>query len=138
MLEETLLTTVKLRFDKARECLKDADMNIQNDAYATAANRSYYCIFHTMRAILVTIGFTAKTHAGNISEFRRVFIKTGLFATQFSDIIGRAFEVRNDSDYDDFYVISKEEVLQQAENAREFLEAAEEYIKVQLSSDSTE
>ena len=129
MLDELLQTTVNLRLDKARECLRDAVKNIDDGAYATAANRSYYAIFHAMRSVLITIDFSAKTHSGNIAEFRRRFIKTGVFPTEHSDIIGRAFEVRNDSDYSDFYVISKEEVIQQAENAKTFIAAVEEYIK---------
>ena len=44
-------------------------------------------------------------------------------------MIQSAFEVRNDSDYDDFYVISKEEVDQQLENAKVILAAIEEYIR---------
>ena len=43
-------------------------------------------------------------------------------------MIGFAFEMRNDSDYQDFYVVSKADVMEQVENAKLFLEAVEEYI----------
>ena len=128
MLSELLKTTVSLRLDKAQECLNDAVKNIEINAYATAVNRSYYCIFHAMRAVLVTVGFTSKTHSGNIAEFRRSFIKTGVFPIHFSDIIGDAFDIRNDSDYEDFYLVDKAEVVRQTENAKIFLEAVEVYI----------
>ena len=129
MLDELLQASVNIRLEKSRECLRDAERNLADNAFAVAANRSYYCIFHAIRTVLITIGFASKTHSGNISEFRRSFIKTGIFPVEFSDIIGRAFEVRNDSDYEDFYVISKEEVAQQTKNAITFLSAVEEYIK---------
>ena len=129
MLDETLQASVNIRLEKARECLKDAERNLNDNAYAVAANRSYYCIYHAIRSVLITIGVEYKSHSGNISEFRRNFIKTGIFSVEFSDIIGSAFEVRNDSDYEDFYVISKEEVAEQTKNARIFLTAVEEYIK---------
>ena len=128
MLDELLLTSINIRLEKARECLIDAERNLTDNAYANAANRSYYCIFHSIRATLITIGFSSKTHSGNISEFRRKFIKTGIFPVEFSNIIGKAFEVRNDSDYDDFYIISKDEVTKQTQNARVFLAAIEKYI----------
>ena len=129
MLDELLQASVDIRLNKARECLKDAERNLADNAFATAANRSYYCIFHAIRTVLITIGFSSKTHSGNISEFRRSFIKTGIFPVEFSDIIGRAFDVRNDSDYEDFYLISKAEVSQQTKNAKSFLIAVEDYIK---------
>ena len=129
MLDELLHTTVSIRLDKARECLRDAEKNSEDGAYANAANRSYYAIFHSIRSVLITVGFSSKTHSGNIAEFRRSFIKTGIFPAEHSDIIGRAFEVRNDSDYNDFYVVSKEEVIKQTENARTFLSAVENYIR---------
>lgn len=33
-----------------------------------------------------------------------------MFAVEYSDIIRESFDIRTDSDYDDFYVISKSEV----------------------------
>ena len=109
-----------------------AERNLTDEAYATAANRSYYCIYHAMRSVLITVGVEFKKHSGNISEFRRCFIKTGIFPAEFSDIIGSAFEIRNDSDYEDFYIVSKEDVKQQTENAKKFLAAVDDYIKTFL------
>ena len=129
MIDELLQTSTNLRLIKARECLRDAERSIEDNAYANAANRSYYCIFHAMRAVLITVGFSSNKHSGIISEFRRLFIKTEIFPAAFSDIIKNAFTVRNNSDYEDFYEISKEEVTQQTQNAKTFLTAVEGYIK---------
>jgi uncharacterized protein (UPF0332 family) len=128
VLNELLQASINFRLEKARECLRDAEKNFEDKAYSNAANRSYYCIFHAMRTVLIIDGFSSKTHSGNIAEFRRRYIKTKLFPVYFSDIIGRAFEIRKDSDYDDFYVISEDEVEQQVKNAKIFLDAAESYI----------
>ena len=128
MLDGLLQTSVNLRLDKARECLSNAEKNLEDMAFSNAANRSYYCIFHSMRAVLATVGFSTKKHSGIISEFRRRYIKEGIFPKEFSMIIEDAFDVRNDSDYNEFYVISKEEVTQQTENAKTFLSAVEKYI----------
>jgi len=117
-----------LRIEQARECLHSAEAIININHYKDAANRSYYCIFHSMRALLALDGFDSKKHSGIISEFRKSYIKTGKFSAKFSDTIRDAFEIRIDSDYHDFYVISKEEVQQQIDNAKEFLEAIQEYL----------
>jgi uncharacterized protein (UPF0332 family) len=81
-----------------------------------------------MHAILTTTGFSSSKHTGNIAEFRKVFVKTGIFSDLYSDIVGNAFKVRTKSDYDIHYVVSKSEVTAQLENARIFLVAIEAYI----------
>ncbi|MCL2792773.1 MAG: HEPN domain-containing protein [Spirochaetaceae bacterium] len=128
MLDETCRISVNFRIEKARNCLNAAETLLSVGSYADSTNRSYYCIFHAMRAVLITVGFSSKTHSGNIAEFRRRFIKTSVFPNEFSDIIGSAFEIRNDSDYEDFYIVSKDESEQQAANAKVFFKAVEDYI----------
>ena len=69
-----------------------------------------------------------RKHSGYISEFRKRYTKTGIFDKRLSDILTDAFEVRNESDYDDFFVIAKEDVRQQIEDAKLFLTAIEAYL----------
>ena len=119
---------IGLRLDKARECLSDAEIMISTESYASSANRSYYCIFHAIHAVLLTVGFSSKKHSGSIAEFRRVFVKEGVFSETSSDIIGDAFKVRTKSDYDIHYFVSKPEVTVQLENAKAFLAEVEAFI----------
>jgi len=116
------------RLGQARECLRASEALINTSHYKDAANRSYYSIFHSMRAVLALDGYDSKKHSGIISEFRKLYIKTGKFDVNFSDTIKDAFDIRTDSDYQDFYTLSKAEVEQQIENAREFLEAVQKYV----------
>jgi hypothetical protein len=116
------------RLDQARECLQASELLINTNNYKDAANRSYYCIFHLMRAVLALDGHDSKKHSGVISEFRKRYIKTGKFDASFSDTIKDAFDIRTDSDYQDFYTISKADVEQQAGNAKVFLDAVQKYI----------
>lgn len=60
--------------------------------------------------------------------FQQNYVKTEIFDKEFSRIVQEAFEVRQESDYEDFYVISKEDAITQYENAKKFVTAAEEYI----------
>jgi uncharacterized protein (UPF0332 family) len=116
----------RYRIDKAKKCLQDAQA--PSSSLEIAANRSYYCIFSAMRAVLALDRFDSKKHSGIISEFRKSYIKTGVFPGIFSDTIQKAFEIRNESDYEDFYLISKADVAAQIENAKMFLEAVEKYV----------
>ena len=129
MLSENKKTLVALRLEKANECLRDAELMINSQSYKSAANRSYFSVFHAMRAVLALNDFDSKRHTGIISAFREKYIKTGIFQKNLSDIINRAFDNRGESDYNDFYVISKDETVEQAKNAKIFLTTVEAYIQ---------
>ncbi len=116
------------RFEHAKECLDAAQNLLDSSNYKSAANRSYYAIFHAMRAVLAFDGIDMKHHSGIISEFRRLYIKTGIFDTKLSQIISILFDIRTESDYDDFFIISKQEVEEQIENAKYFLKEIEQFL----------
>ena len=95
----------------------------------SAANRSYYAVFHAMRAVLAFDEIDMKHHSGIVSELRRRYIKTEIFETRMSEIISVLFDVRTDSDYDDFFVISKADTAVQIENAEYFVSSVRAYLK---------
>lgn len=116
------LNTAKERISYAKDILEIGD-------YKTVANRSYYAVFAAMRAVLALDGFDSKKHSGIIAEFRRTYIKTGVFPVELSDIIEELFNVRTESDYDDFFLLSKEEVAEQLKNAEIFVNSIEKYLQ---------
>jgi len=97
-----------------------------------------YCSFHAMRALLALDAFDSKKHSGVISTFRQQYIKTGLLAPELSDMIQHAFRNRGKSDYEDFFIISKDEIADQIENAKIFLAAVEAYIDTLKTEHETE
>lgn len=119
------------RMEHAQECLEAAESLLDSGIYKSAANRSYYAVFHAMRAVLALDGIDKRKHSGIISEFRRLYIKTGIFDEEMSQIISELFDVRSDSDYDDFFVISKEEVVEQVDNAKQFIDTVNTYLSVE-------
>ena len=80
-------------------------------------------------AVLAFDEIDMKRHSGVISEFRRRYIKTEIFETRMSEIISVLFDVRTDSDYDDFFVISKADTAVQIENAEYFVSSVRAYLK---------
>ena len=112
MLPEQKIEISKARFDHAKECLQDAELLLAGESYRSAANRAYYAIFHAMRAVLELDGVDMKHHSGIISEFRKRYIKTGIFDTSLSGIISELSSVREGSDYNDFFIVSKTETIQ--------------------------
>jgi len=121
----------KYRFEKAGECLEDAKLLLGAEKFASAANRSYYAVFHGMRSVLALEDKDYKKHSAVISSFRKDYIKAGAFTDKLSDIITVLFRVRTKSDYDDFAVISKKEVTEQVDSAEYFLQQIKAYLGAQ-------
>ena len=101
--------------------------------YKAVANRLYYAVFSAMRAVLALDGFDSKKHSGIISRFRQSYIKTGTFSTEMSIIIDDLEVIREDSDYDDFFIISKEDVMIQSQRAKFFVNEVERYLQEQYN-----
>ncbi len=129
LLSEEKINLSKTRIENAKERIAFADEIMKIGDYKTVANRSYYAVFSAMRAVLALDGFDSKKHSGIIAEFRKNYIKTEILPKELSPIIDGLVEVRQGSDYDDFYVISKEDVTEQLENSKKFIVAVEEFLK---------
>lgn len=125
---EDKVSLSKVRLDTAKNCLRDSQILINSESFKASANRSYYAVFHAMRAVLVFDEFDSKKHSGIISEFRKRYIKTGGLSTEISKIIDIQFSVRSHSDYDDFYVISKNESINQLHEAEKMVSEVEKYL----------
>ena len=128
MLNDKRCALAIYRMERAKELIDDAKQLYKSGSYKSSNNRAYYAIFHTMRAVLALEEVDFKKHSGVIQYFQREYIKTGIFEKAYSDIIISASEIRNASDYDDFFLASKEETKEQIDNADLFCKAIEEYL----------
>lgn len=123
----------KYRIDRSKEDLEAAHLLFDNGNYRIANNRAYYSIFHGLRAVLVFDNFDSSKHSGIIAEFRRRYIKTGIFPIEMSKMIGSAFTIRNASDYDDMFIASKEDTEEQLANAEYVYLLIQTYVKEIIS-----
>ena len=117
------------RFSKALEDLTASEVTLKESLYKVSINRSYYAIFHAMRAITALVGYDSSKHSGIIAYFNLNFVKTGEFDKASSKIIKTASFLREKSDYQDFYIASKQEAEKQLEDAKIFLSKAEDYLR---------
>ena len=129
MLEEKEANLALYRIEKAKEMLKDANNLFKTGSFKSSNNRAYYSIFHSMSAVLALRNIDFKKHSALIQYFQREFIKTNIFEKEYSNIIMSASKIRNASDYDDFFIASKDETLKQIQNADRFYKATDKYIK---------
>lgn len=131
-MDEQAKSLSQYRFKKAKQVLESADMLIRmSEDYNSVVNRCYYAIFHAVRSILALERKDFEKHSAVISYFRREYIKTRIIPVEASDILGDAFNSRNESDYRDFFDVPKEQAELQLEAAKRFIEIVEEYLASQ-------
>lgn len=94
MLDENKVYLSKHRIEVAKERLNSAKFLIEVGDYKAAANRSYYAAFSAMRAVLALDGLDFKRHLGVIAEFRKSYIKNGVFDAELSHIIDSLKDAR--------------------------------------------
>lgn len=120
---------IHYRLSSAREKLTSAKLLLEAGLYKDSIGRSYYAIFSAIRAILAARQVDFSKHAGVIAYFQKEFIKTGIFDKKYSKYLQQAFQIRNSCDYDDFFIVSKQDAEEQYERATEILTMIEEYMK---------
>lgn len=120
---------VQYRLSSAKERLESARLLLDAGQYKDSIGRSYYAIFTAVRAVLARDQVDFSKHAGVIAYFQREYIKSAIFNIKYSKILQRAFQIRNNCDYDDFFIVSKEDATEQYKNAVDMVQAIETYIK---------
>jgi uncharacterized protein (UPF0332 family) len=135
MLDERQVILSKVRLQSAREDYLVSAENLQAGHYNAANNRAYYSIFHAIRAVLALESKDFKKHSQAIGYFNKEYIHTGRFEPRLYEIIASASKARNNSDYEDYYVATKEEADENVAGANLIIEAAESYIAKRMENE---
>lgn len=130
-MEGSLRELAEYRMERAKEMLDAAKGNLEIGQFKTSLNRSYYAIFHAMRAANILKGFDSSKHSGVIAFFNKEYLKEEILERKLSVIIKNSAFLREKSDYDDFFIASRKDAEKQLEDASIFLEKLETYIKQQ-------
>lgn len=127
---EYYLALAKVRMERAKELLVEAKELLDREAYKSANNRAFYAIEKSVKALLATEQVEVTTHNGGLKQFNFIFIfkGDGTFTPEDYQKIARAEQIRNASDYDDFYLASKDEAKQQIQDADYIVSKIEVYI----------
>lgn len=125
-------TLSSYRMERAKEDLAAAISNHKEGLYKASINRSYYAIFHCIRAVNIINGYDSSKHSQVIGYFNRFFVHTGEFAENTYKIIDNAYRIRERCDYQDFFLASKEDAEMQIQQAEEFIKTTETYLMKKL------
>lgn len=97
--------------------------------YKGTINRTYYAILYSVRAVIAFDGTDFKRHKTVMSHFNKEYVHKGLFPKEFGRFTGEIQKIREKSDYDDFFIASREDAQRQLEGARIFIEKVRSYLK---------
>ena len=126
----TQMDVARHRLQVAKEDLDTAHLTFEAGQYRGANNRAYYSIFHTISAVLAKEGVAFKKHKDTLSYFNKNYVRTELFPRELGRKIVKAEEIRHASDYDTFYIASREVTAEQIQTAEQMLELAEKFLNV--------
>jgi uncharacterized protein (UPF0332 family) len=133
-MEQHKLDLLKYRIDRAKETAGEAEMALKHNKLRLAENGIYYAIFYIVHALSILSGFSTSKHATLKGWFNKEFVFPGKIDSKFYKIYNRAFDKRQEGDYDDFVTFEKEEVIEDLENMKQFLKELEHYINKQLTT----
>jgi uncharacterized protein (UPF0332 family) len=119
---KALLEKAKRSQKVAAKLYKDGDMDF-------AASRAYYSLFYTAEALLLSRGLSFSSHSAVIANFGREFAKTGVLNHRFHHYLMESQDRRNIGDYSILADLTNEQVLEMLAWAKEFIKAAETYLK---------
>jgi len=110
---------------RAKRCLRSSSILLKEGDYES----SYYAMFYSVEAALLSKNLTFSSHAGVISAFGKYFIKTSIFPKEMDRELNRAFEKRQLGDYEYTFVITKDEAKDLLLKRKNFVKQVSRYLK---------
>lgn len=128
---EYYIELAKVRLERAKELLEDSKDLLAKESYKSANNRAFYAMEKSIKALMATKEVEVTMHNGGLKQFNYLFIHKGdgNFTVEDYQRIAKAEQIKNVSDYDDFYIASREETKQQVDNAKYIVDKVEKYLE---------
>lgn len=130
-MNEHLNELIIYRLEQADESLQSAEILCGNEKFRPAVNRSYYTMFYSVLALIVTENYSTSKHAGVISIFDKEYVKKGIFPHEMSKWLHESFDLRQRADYTEMFTVSKERAVELIGNAALFLSRVRDYLKAE-------
>lgn len=107
---------------RANRYLKSAEILLRDGDYESSVSRTYYAMFYSAQAMLLTRSLSFSSHKAVISAFGEHFVKTDVLHREMGREFNRAFEKRQLADYEYTFVLCEEEAEEMLVNGRKFVD----------------
>lgn len=118
----------KYRLQESKDSLRVAEHCLNEGLYKDSINRSYYAAFYSVKAVLALGTVDFKRHKDVMAYFNKEFVATNIFPRELGRRLGTLKQLREKSDYDDFYIASKEQATSQFETAQMTIKEIKAYL----------
>src|SRR6266498_987337 len=107
--------------ERCKETIEEASLALEGKKLFNAENRIYYSIFYIVSALAIKNGYSTSKHFQLLGWFNKTYVKTGIVSSELSRIYYRAFEKRQEGDYEDLKYFTYEEVSEDFVNMKTLL-----------------
>ena len=119
---------IQYRTNRAEETLEEAKLAIENNRLHLAANRIYYSAFYVVSALALKKGFKTSKHSQLLSWFNKEFVKKELIDMNLGKFYLDAFEMRQESDYDDLVSFDLKYIEEKLNQVKNFVKSIKQII----------
>ena len=124
---------LEYRLQQAEDSIKEAEILLNSGgSFRSAINRSYYAMFYSVLALICKKGMGTSKHSGVLSIFDREYVKQKIFPKKMSKLFHQAFYLRQQCDYEEFSIITKEETIEILKGAIDFLKRIKHYLSLPI------
>jgi uncharacterized protein len=117
------------RLQQATESLEEARYLFDGGkSLRSVANRVYYGMFYAVLALLIYEPYTSSKHSGVLGYFNKRFVKGGVFSESMGRSLNEAFELRQRSDYREYFELTRDQVEPLLEKAARFVASIRTYL----------
>ena len=124
----------KYKLEQAKDDLDSAKLLLGAEKYKAANNRAYYSCFHAVDSVLALEPIAFKKHKDTLAYFNKNYVRTEIFPKEIGRQLSKLEIIRHKSDYDHFYIASREEAAEQVGVAESIIKLIDEYMKKTISN----
>ncbi|MCB5502410.1 HEPN domain-containing protein [Dorea formicigenerans] len=127
-MDERQIDLSKYRIQEAKDSLRVAERCLSDGFYKDSINRSYYAAFYCIKAVLALGTVDFKRHKDVMAYFNKEYVAANIFPRELGRKLSTLKQLREKSDYDDFYIASKTQAEEQYETAKFVFEQINSYL----------
>lgn len=124
------MSEVESLLKRADRYLVTAEVLVREGDFESSVSRSYYAMFFSAQALLLSKGLHFSSHKMTISAFGEHFVKTEIFSKEMGKDFNKAFDRRQISDYNHEFIIDKSEAEEFVVSGKSFVNKIKEHLKL--------
>lgn len=114
---------------RANKSLKSAKILFEQVLVEDSISRSYYSIYHSIYAMLHSIGKYEKTHKGQMHLFYTHFVVTERVSKEINRKINKILNSRSDADYGSIPILNEEDAEDAVDISEKMYDIAMKWIE---------